>query len=370
MAGATPSGFMICMTDTMRMGGEFELNPALFCRAPDQAAPTLPTPFSCWTDTGRSALLIAGKDILRSGGKPVVWLPAFCCVSVATAFQQSGFTLNYYTSSELHGEASVEPSPQPGETLLFVHYFGHRNHQRVMQADRCRRDGVHVVEDCAQAALTEGVGATGHYAVTSLRKFLPQPDGALLGAQNALPVDLADADEAFVSARALAKLLRGTNVADECFLSLFEESEARLDESSIVPREISWLSRQLMSRTDLADIAMRRRRNHQSLFRALLDHLPSVLNAVLADVDRGEVPLGLPVRVTNGRRDALRGFLASQSVFCPIHWNLPHLPRTAESAADHLLASEILPLPIDQRMGDLHIQRLIRLLQKFFADNS
>jgi hypothetical protein len=360
---------MTSPADDMRIGGEFELNPASLNLSADRPLPTLPSTFSYWTDTGRSALLLAARDLLRRGGKPVAWLPAFCCHSVLQAFEQAGFTVHYYSAAELHGEETSPPDPQPGETLLFVHYFGHRNRQRLAQVSAWQRAGIYIVEDAVQAALTQGVGASGHYAVTSLRKFLPQPDGALIGSRQAFEFTLADPDEAFVSAKALAKLMRGASAAPEAFLPLIELAESRLDDSAISPRQLSWLSRQLMLRTDLVSVAATRRVNCQSLYDAVRTELRPGVVTLITEVHEGEVPLGLPIRVSDERRDELRRFLAQHSVFCPIHWRLPHVPKTPALAADHRLADDVLTLPIDQRMNDLHIRRVVELLQQFFMES-
>jgi len=359
---------MICTADTRRIGGELEIELEFLLRTPGEREPALPLPYGLWTDTGRSALLLAAKDILRSGGVPFVWLPAFCCESVGRTFQQAGFTPRYYSSFELHGERGAEPAPARGETVLIVHYFGHQNRLRVTAAERWRRDGVFVVEDAVQAGLSGGVGRIGHYAVTSFRKFLPQPDGALLGSYRPLDVELASPDERFVTARLLGKLLRGVRAPAASFLPLLEEEELRYDAGPIVPRAASWLGRQLLLRSDLAAIAVRRRDNHQTLHRILTDRLAPGLTPLLATLADDEVPLGLPVRVRAGGRDELRRQLAAHAVFCAVHWPLPHVPEDPACAADHRLASEILTLPIDQRMGAPHIERLVSLLEGFVTE--
>ena len=260
---------MTSVAEDLRIGGEFELDPASFSLAPEQPAPSLPSNFAYWTDTGRSALLLAARDILRHGGTPVVWLPAFCCHSVTQPFQQAGFRLLYYSATELHGEASAPPTPQPGETVLMVHYFGHRNQPRLAMATAWGQAGIHIVAEAAHSGLTTRIGGSGHYAFTSLRKFLPQPDGALIGSCRAMSFSLADPDESFVSSKVLAKLMRGAHATPETFLSLIEQTESRLDRSEIVPKHPSWLTRQLMLRTDLVSVASRRRANWHTLNAAL-----------------------------------------------------------------------------------------------------
>jgi hypothetical protein len=360
---------MTYRVDRTRIGGEFELDLASFSQTMDNAPPlTLPSAHSSWTNTGRSALFLAATDILRRGGEPLVWIPAFCCRSVVQAFQQAGFSIRYYSSAELHGGDSLQPEPTAGQTVLFVHYFGHVNRYRLAQVAGWRGRGAFVVEDAAQAALTQGVGLAGHYVTTSLRKFVPQPDGAMIGAEFELNFSTADPDEEFVSARVLAKLLRGAGAPPEAFLLLLGQTESRLDTEPIVPRKPSWVSKLLMAHTDFSSVAKRRRRNWELLRRSLRGS-PATDLTVLHDVlESGEAPLGLAVRVAGGQREVLRRFLADHGIFCPVHWPLSHVPTSTELALDHELSSQILTLPIDQRMEESHVRRFAKLLQQFFAD--
>lgn len=362
------SASMTYRVDRTRIGGEFELDLTSFSNTADKAPLTLPCAHLHWTDTGRSALFLAATDILRRGGEPLVWMPAFCCRAVVQAFQQAGFAIRYYSSAELHGGAGPQPDPAAGQTVLFVHYFGHINRYRLAQVAAWRRMGAYVVEDAAQAALTQEVGSAGHYAITSLRKFLPQPDGAMIGSESEMNFSTADPDEEFVSARILAKLMRGAGAPPETFLPLLAHTESRLDTQPIVPRKPSWMSRLLLARTDFSSVAERRRCNWELLRQSLHGSLSSHLTALHDVVDPGEVPLGLAVRVSGGQREPLRRFLADHAIFCPVHWPLSHVPTSTELALDHELSSQILTLPIDQRMEESHVRRFVKLLQRFFAD--
>lgn len=359
---------MTCRVDSTRIGGEFELDPTSFLNTQAAAPPfTMPGGRSIWTDTGRSALLLAAADILKKGGEPLVWMPAFCCRSVAQAFHQAGFSIRYYSSVELHGGDSPPPEPATGQTVLLVHYFGHLNSYRLAQAPSWRSRGAFIVEDAAQAGLTQGVGSAGHYVITSLRKFVPQPDGAMIRSEFELEWALAEPDEEFVSARVVAKLMRGSGSPSQAFLPLLERTEYRLDTQPIVPRRPSWVSKLLMAHTDFPSITERRRQNWELLRRSLRDRGASDLTVLHDTLASGEAPLGLAVRVSGQCRADLRRFLRDHSVFCPVHWPLAHVPPSFELTADHELSSQILTLPIDQRMDESHVHRLVGLLQRFFT---
>ncbi len=359
---------MTCHSVASRIGGEFELTVGDLARGSSSELPGLASPHQLSTDTGRSALLLAAEDIRKRGGLSVVWLPAYCCESVAQPFLQAGFRPRYYpVGSSLHLDETELPQPSPGESLLFIHYFGHRNQLMVEHSARLRATGIRVIEDAAQAGLTKGIGVAGDYSITSYRKHLAQPDGALLGTGEPMDVELADPDESFVSAKMVGKLLRGAGTEADDFLPLIEWSEARLRDT-IVPRQQSWLSGYLMSRQDIAGVEFLRRDNWQALHTQLgTAGLEQRLIPLFDHLDEGEVPLGLPVRVGGGQRDSLRHFLAEHAVFCPVHWALPHVPHDG-FAAEHALAADLLTLPVDQRMTGAHITRLVNLLTTFFGE--
>ncbi len=353
-------------SDLTLLGGEFELRAEDLAVDPRGGAafPGFGARHETWLDTGRSALVVAARDILRRGGRPRVWLPAYCCETVIAPFQDQQFEVRFYgVGSDLAG---MEVHPENGDTLLFIHYFGHRNTGALGRLEALRAAGVAVVEDCVQAALTEGIGKDSDYGVSSLRKLLPQPDGALLASRRPVTPDAAPSSEAFVSAKVAGKLLRGAGAADETYLRLFEHAECHL--LPVVPRQMSWLSGRLLRKTDLEAVANRRRANWVFL-RAALRRSESVagLSLVFDTLGEGEVPLGLPVRVPRGQRDSLRRYLAGHGIYCAIHWALTHLP-SGEFAEERAVSDALLTLPIDQRYDSRHLERLVDALQSFPGD--
>jgi len=364
---------MTCPPRSLRIGGDFEFHPDAFAsRVPIPLDARYRGRHCVWTDTGRSALLIAAATIRQRGGSARAWLPAYGCESITVPFRQAGFEVAYY--SGLPGEA-VEPtslpSPSSGETILYIHYFGHRNAAMARAAAQWQSAGIWIIEDCVQASLAAMPGSIGDFAVTSFRKLLPVVDGAaLLSAEPAdlaaLELPLAPPDEAFTSEMLVGKLLRGADVEAEAFLPLFEHAENRLA-TKIVPRNVSWLSNWALARLDWADAAAKRRANRtvlsdQLAAAGLLDHLLPLFGALNDD----EVPLAFPVRVMYGQRDDLRRHLAANAIYCPVHWPLDHLPAHEDFASERALASSMLTLPIDQRMSGEHVGRLVESLRSFY----
>lgn len=354
---------MTSRIDLRRIGGEFEIGRSelAFDRTIAASLPTFGAPYESWLDTGRSALAVVASHLRNVAPQATVWLPAYSCESIVAPFLHQGLRTRFYAVGP-HLDR-VDADPERGDTLLFIHYFGVRNQMALQRIEEFRERGVRLIEDCVQAALTGGVGQSGDYALTSLRKILPQPDGALLASRAALTAVADTADEAFVSARVIGKLLRGAGSPVESFLALFDESEARL--ASDHPRAMSWVSRRLLLQTDLSEVAMRRRANFAMLHRSLCSLATSRgIVPLLGPLDDGEVPLGCPIVVAAGQRDALRRHLAAQEIFCAVHWDLAHV-GDAQFTDEQALASSILTLPIDQRYDDSDMATVLDSLSTF-----
>ena len=352
------------LPESRRIGGEFELDPADL--APAAENPPLPSfglPHEAWLDTGRSALALIARRLASGEARPTVWLPAFGCESLVAPFTLNGLALRFYATGARLDRVGAEP--RAGDALLFIHYFGRLHREALERAARWRSASVTVIEDCVQAPLTDGVGRAGDYVLNSWRKLLPQPDGALLGARAPLDDSLDPPDEAFVSARSAGKLLRGAGADASQFLPLFDESEARLEANR--PRAMSWLSRRLLGAADLTAVAERRVANERVL-RSALRMLPAGAGIAPLQIDpaAGEVPLGCVVTVDGGRRDALRRHLAANDIYCPVHWDLSHVPAGFDQEQE--LASRVLTLPVDQRCDERDMQRIVDVLSTFRRD--
>lgn len=362
---------MIGQPDSLRIGGEFEFDPDAYKRSRCVEPILGPANRDClWTDTGRSALLIAASAIRHRGGKRRAWVPAFSCEAISQALRQAGFDIHYY-SAGINGECERSlPQPEVGETLLFIHYFGHRNADMARAAEAFRRAGIWIVEDAVQGSLMKGLGECGDFAVTSYRKLLPVVDGAALLSREpidlpAIELRLAQPDESFISAKLIGKTMRGAHLDAKEFLPLLEFSEDRL-ENRVVPRQMSWLSTWMMQRLDWSAAVARRRANWSSLSAGITTAgIGDLARPVFDTLQHDDVPLGFPIRVTGGQRDSLRRFLADREIYCPVHWPLAHLGGLDAFPHERDLESSLLTLPIDQRMGPQHIERLVEALVSF-----
>ncbi len=354
------------MTCERPIGGEMPVTLADFvAKGPGPAWPAYRGRSSLRCDSGRTALELALRHWCAQGRKPAaVWLPHYLCHSVAAGLQRAGVLLRFYEDGPGGMTGFEPPTPRADDLVVAVHYFGRVNLPMLGFAANGQRDWG-LIEDCVQSTYSAGVGASGDYAITSLRKWWPAPDGASLHlTDDGWAATLDAPDEGFVSRCLLAKLLREADAAFERrYLELVAESEARLDKSRTA-RAPSWISGVLLDSVDLPAMAVRRRTNFDILARRLLvpGAAGSSLRLLHSELGAGEVPLALPILLPAELRDPLRQFLAARRIFCPIHWQL----EAHASAAAQSLSAQMLSLPLDQRYGDADMYRLADAVGSFF----
>lgn len=317
-------------------------------------------------DTGRSAIYIALLSIIQQGGKREAWLPRYCCPSVLMPFLRVGFKLHFYTQGFDLTAAPDLPVDLDGETILFIHYFGKTNQAMLDWLEKENRPHkCFIIEDCVQALLSSQLG-NQDFAVYSYRKFLPQPDGALLASNYPLPVDdILPANEKFVSTKLIAKLIRPDSEANG-HLDLLNQAESIIN-NAICPRQMSSLSHYLLARTNLPFIVQKRRANFYYLLNLLEQFglVNQLIQPLFIELDQHEVPLGLPVRVATGCRDELRAFLIAHKIYCPVHWSLD-LAANQGWKDELLLSRSLLTLPLDQRIDESALHYMADKIASFF----
>jgi dTDP-4-amino-4,6-dideoxygalactose transaminase len=362
------------------LGGEMELNPELLYASPNTGASWH---FDCCqtVTSGRTGIRLAAQT-LKAASNGIVLLPAYLCASMLQPFREEGIPTGFYRiradlSIDLNHLADLVESARPCG-VLFVNYFGFPVRQAEAETLRQIRSRCLVIEDCSHGSLVETenpiVGGIGDFVVTSFRKYLPVPDGGLVVNKTnmSLPA-LPPASGRFTRWRLLGKFLRyevlhesgNQTEFEDAYLALFSSAEEELDKE--VPlKAMSQISEDLLSVTDLAAVIRQRRRNYSVLLRAFTEtpELRFVGTPMLAELPDGVSPLIFPIKVADGRRDALRHQLMSRRVFCPIHWNLPSQIEEDNFPESYQLSRHILGLPVDQRYDEDDMLCLIdRLLQ-------
>lgn len=353
------------MTSERPIGGEMEIYPSAFGLSPKGFVwPGFGKTTTLRCDTGRSAFILALRDWKkRSGGLGRVWLPDYLCSSMAGAVLSEGFPLLNYQDQPGACEFRSPPLPIEGDIVVIVHYFGLVNRNALDWLQSCSSRNWNVLEDCVQAPYSLGVGQVGDYVITSLRKWWPAPDGAVLCSDmELLEIKLGCPNENFIGPRLAAQLLKGASGNESLYLDWIQRSEECLE--NVDPSKPSWISQTLLDGVNVPKDLARRLENWHAInhYISLAQSESFGVIPLYETLPEGTFPLVFPIRVVGGKRDRLRSWLVSRKIYCPIHW---HLPDTASNSA-LLLSGEMLGLPIDQRYNRRDMRRVVEMLVRFF----
>jgi len=345
-------------TRAREIGGEFSLPSEYLCeRATNQIAKYSQYRQKIFLSSGRGTLRLVAK-VLRLDKDDEVLLPSYLCKEIVKPFREEGVQVKFYKVSETLNvdiddiKSKIGPNTK---TLLFIHYFGFPQTSTKKIRSLCKDNNVFLIEDLVQSFLTtcrgRVLGSTGDVAFSSYRKWIPIPDGALLGINNesfrAPPIKKeSQASSIYVKYRIMGLRLKGRYLRDQTipkrtFRKIFAAAD-KLQDST--PIKISDYSKRMLSRFDFNAIIKRRRDN----FRHLLNNLKRIelVTPLYKKLPRGVCPLGFPTLVEN--RDRTKKMLIKNRIYPPIHWKLP---REVKSPVSRRISDHILTLPIDQRYG-------------------
>ena len=332
-----------------------------------------------WTHLGRSALQLAAR-VLGLEGREVL-VPAYHHGAEVDALLAAGAQPAFYAvgtrwTVDLEDlERRIGPRTR---AILVTHFAGFPGPAAQLRA-LARRNGLVLIEDCAQALLSvdgaSPVGTTGDAAIFSLRKTLPVPHGGALvfngerGYQ--LPPLTRPAPGPTLRGLWARLLLRGEfrlpnqggalrrlgrwltarfgkpRVPGDGPGRWVRREQAGLGASPLVAR-IAWAH-------DLARVVERRRRN----FFHLLGALRGVAPPLLGELPPGVCPLFYPLWVPD--KDEVLARLRAENVEANPGWRTFH-PRCdgGEFPDATRLRQHVLELPCHQDLGPAHVAHVAR----------
>ena len=314
-----------------------------------------------WT-AGGATLWGSGRDALRAlqrfGRKEEGWrrvlVPNFFCGEVVSALARE-LPVAFY------GDAPDGPLParvdaERGDVLLVVNTFGGRDPSRV-------QTGAVVVEDHTHDPLSPwAFGTRADYAVASLRKTLPLPDGGVLWSPTGAPLPPEAvptlAHRRAAGDRLLAMALKRAYLAGGSVEKGAFRARAVAGERAIGRGEISGITAASRARLPTLPGARWRERRARNLgaFRAALGPLPGVrlLDAPFAATLLFDDPI---------LRERVRSALLAASVYPAVLWPL----EAGEGAAlprDHVhLSRRLLSLHCDYRYDVDDMERVARMVR-------
>jgi len=304
--------------------------------------------------TARSAIALLARNLRPK----TVWLPSYLCGVVMEAFPSSLLNVRFYPIDQKLGIAEEDwlSDIQTNDLVLFIDYFGFQ--QWADWGAEARGRGAWVVQDAAQALLSEHLNKPSHYVVFSPRKFVGVPEGGILLALNGseLPkVNLTYPPAQWWMEATRASILRADfdrHGGEQKWFEIFQKTEAN---GPLKPFRMSDLSLMILKNAVNWQRVSKQRRDNYKFLASGLGEI-----ALFPELPSGIVPLGFPIRLKE--RDRIRETLFTKKIYPQVHWSIAGFVPDA-FVASHRLANEIMTLPCDQRYDESDMERIVGQLR-------
>lgn len=338
-------------SEPREIGSEFHWDPAVLLRAEQDGH--LPAGHKLFA-TGCGAMSTLLRRLALPGRLHV---PSFFCLGVAETLSADMPLAWYRHLPDDRGPRLATLTAVPGDVVLAQNLFGREDGAAWRDWIDTHPD-VTVLEDHSHDPFGPWAGtSTAQYAVASLRKTLPLPDGGLLWSPRGLDVpgpvgEPAEGAHLKLAAMLLkAAWLDGRPIAKHAFRDLQQRGERTLLGSAAPP---SAFTAAVLPVLDIAGLRAASTGNAQAL-------------TALLGVQRFVPPGAAPFRVQllspdEAERDALLRHLASHGIYAPVHWRQDRGSLWSGDEAAAALAARILTVPVDHRCTPTDVHRAAELL--------
>lgn len=348
------------------VGSEFHWSDTYLATSDVAAGKRAVLPNGALFSRARGALAALMEMRAAQGHLARLHLPSYFCMDIAEYLAGVGEVLWY---RHLPGQ-NVDfgtLSPAPGDMVLALNMFGAET-----GADWQRWSGrtqICLIEDHTHDPLSAwAIASSADYAITSLRKTLPIPDGALLWSprDHSLPATGAEQPDG-AGVKLTAMLLKGgylrdTAIAKDVFRRLQLAGEAQLNADRGAPAH--GFTQAVLGALNLAGLRDRRAHNGRLFAEALARTPIAGIEPVFTGNPEGGVLFNPILRFTSrAHRDQVQRSLAKGSVFAPNHWPQDQPGFTSGDPEAISLAARLLTIPLDFRCSSEDVARVFDLLR-------
>lgn len=310
--------------------------------------------------SGRTAIELAIKSILKKKTVRKALLPSYCCDSMIQPFRDRDITVSFYDINYFDERLDIDLKiTKEVDVIVWCNYFGFTVPMPSL-LDFKNRGGI-VIEDITHSLLSKiPYHGQSDYLVASLRKWGQMICGGYCAALNGelLQTDYPSPPSSFIKAKKEAMemkrdyLFGNGSIQKAEFLSNYHRSNEWLA-NHYHGLSIDEESRQYILNADLEEHRKIRRVNAHVLY----EGISGCTNIKpLFSEDRMDCPLFFPIIVKDGNRNAIHQRLINNNVYCPIHW-----PRPSDECASNLYNEE-LSLICDQRYTESDMKRILSVL--------
>lgn len=338
------------MLPRWEVGSEFDWSDDAL--APSSSENLFPENYELFS-TATGILLAIERFLKGDRNRLRLHLPTYYCMEVAAKISKV-FELCWYR------DLPTEPIPDfnslrplPGDLVLAVNLFGVKQ-GKPWQDWLTQNQDIILIEDHSHDPFSLWAQqTTAHYAMASLRKTLPIPDGAMIWSGQKMELPRPSKPESSAAAQKLTAMLlkraylMGADLSKDSYRILQTESESDLNNDG--DRSVSTLTKNILGSLNISQMRQQRASNTRDFLELILKENPRC-QPLFRNWSANSVPFNSILLCQNHEiRQELRRFLISHNIFAPVHWSQPANQLFGNDSQALDLSNRLLTIPTDHR---------------------
>jgi hypothetical protein len=330
--------------------------------------------------TASAALLSLGTLLNKNEGRRLrIHIPSFFCMDVVAKLSN---VVDIFWYHDLPTQMSPDFSTlktSPGDLILAVNLFGVRD-GKVWQEWLNENKEAILIEDHSHDPFSPWAQqSTAHYAITSLRKTLPIPDGGIIYSPQNLELPRSTGIKSIGAYKRLTSMLlkraflSGIDISKDVYRQMDVKSQECFDKhelsdiSELTANAVSDFTASILNHLNIPQFRRQREANIQHFVNLSLTGENLLWRHLVKSWPPGGVPLNVILLCqTQEIRDALNEHLISQNIFSSIHWLQPRKGISSNDPVAIDISSRILTIPSDQRYSIDDITHVAGIISNFF----
>jgi lipopolysaccharide/colanic/teichoic acid biosynthesis glycosyltransferase len=319
--------------------------------------------------SGRTAIDYIVKDIAQKG-KAHIYLPFFLCQSMVEPIKNNSIDISFYNIyiKDQRFAADLTSLEKVNNSAFFIcdyFFFDNEYYQELLSF--AKNNKMIVIHDITHSLLSKDLTVEeDDYYFASLRKWMPAPDGAIMGKRGGkLNINKSDLHQDFtdIKIQAMKKkrnyMLNNIGSKDD-FRKLYQRAEELL-ERDYTNKSISKDSLNIIKNTRFSNI-INARKNNAKIIADGLNEIEQIKPVYQED----SCPLFVPVLFADKeQRDSFKKHMIEKNIYLPIHWPKPDNVKITEQTRD--IYDKILSIVIDQRYSEADMRKIIIATKKYFG---
>ena len=329
-----------------------------------------------YTNNGRTATVYAFLHGMKLPADAEVLVPEYNCVSIINALESVPIKFSFYKIKKgliIDTDSLKQTISDKTKVIYIIHYFGIPQPSEVVKEilKIAKEKNLYIVEDLTQTLFSKEDGRIGFgdYLVSSMRKWYPMTDGGIIAAKNNVPFEIVPLKDAYDEAvftqmyLSLARMYYREGIVEDidAYIKLEKKANsARYKDFS--PRYMTWLSTEILNKSNQEEIIRTRRQNYLYLYEHLKEITGISILENASDKDGKYVPFGFIVIIED--RERFRNWLSKHCIVGEIQWILPTQYYTPSIYAQYM-SDHSLMIHCDQRYSEKEMSYIVCVIKEY-----